>query len=61
MIRQFDEIQDLHTASWFTFQSATIAFCQVLDLFAVIFIATIIFYFLLFPSGKTTFANLSLD
>lgn len=52
MIRQFDALQDLHTATWFLFISTTTAFCQVLDLLAVIFIGIVLLYFLLNPSGE---------
>lgn len=52
MTRQFDALQDLQTDSWFMFLSMTSAFCQVVDLLAVIFITVLLGYFLLFPAGE---------
>lgn len=52
MITRFHALQDINTASWFLFQSTTVAFCQLLDVLAVLFTATVLFYFLCFPLSK---------
>lgn len=49
LIREFDALQDLHTATWYMFLSTTSAFGFLLDILAVFFVGFVSFSFLALP------------
>lgn len=49
LIREFDSLQDVHTATWYTFLATTSAFGFLLDLLAVFFVGFVSFSFLALP------------
>ncbi|KAK5646813.1 hypothetical protein RI129_005277 [Pyrocoelia pectoralis] len=50
--KEFDNHQDLHSSSFYTFISISTAFGYFLDLFCVLYIATVTISFLLFDTGN---------
>ncbi|KAF5283716.1 hypothetical protein FQR65_LT13751 [Abscondita terminalis] len=55
LIKEFDELQDLHSVAWFLFISTSRAFGYWLDLICVIYIASVTLSFLLI--GEDTFGG----
>lgn len=49
MIREFDALQDIHTATWYLFLSTSSAFGFLLDILAVLFVGFVSFSFLALP------------
>lgn len=52
LMDEFDNHQNVHTSCWFMFISTSAAFGMVLDILCLIFVAFVIFSFLLFESGE---------
>lgn len=60
LVEEFDNHQDTHSACWFMFISMGSAFGLSLDLLCVIFIACVVFVFLLFDTGKSQYKDMLL-
>ncbi|KAK9680179.1 ABC transporter transmembrane region [Popillia japonica] len=58
--KEFDVLQDQHTASWYLFLITTETFGFYLDVICVIFLAVVTFQFLIFDDGKTLSGDVGL-
>lgn len=52
MLKDFHVLQDNHTATWFLFISMTAAFCQLIDLLAVVFLGLVMVFFFVYSEGE---------
>ncbi|KAB0798127.1 hypothetical protein PPYR_09120 [Photinus pyralis] len=60
IIKEFDVLQDQHTAAWFLFISTSEAFGFYLDVISVIFLAILTFQFIIFDDGTTLAGDVGL-
>ncbi|KAK5645931.1 hypothetical protein RI129_004395 [Pyrocoelia pectoralis] len=60
IIKEFDVLQDQHTATWFLFISTSEAFGFYLDVISILFLTILTFQFIIFDDGSTLAADVGL-